>query len=359
MANSFIRYGVGVDLSKDCFHVCLKGLTEGDQEKIVASRKFDQTQSGFDSFKEWLLQKLKNSEAPCTILMEVTGVYHENLLYYLYESGFSVSLVQGARVKHYLKSQNFDSKTDKEDAEGMALMALRGRYRLWKPVSEQMHKIRQLVRYRNKLVATRVSYQNQLHALSHSRHVHQEVIGSAKKMIEQLKKDTRLIEKKITELVKSDEQLWKRVKTIIDSVYGIGFISLITILAETDGFSFITSAKQLTSYAGLNIVENSSGKITGKTKISKQGNARLRKALYTPATTLIRGKKGPLYSLYLRLFERNGKIWKKAQVAVQRKLLCLVYSLWKSGQSYDPDYHLKPKAAVTPLHDTQNQLLNA
>lgn len=72
--------------------------------------------------------------------------------------------------------------------------------------------------------------------------------------------------------------------------------------------------------------------------------------MYMPAISLIRSKKTPLYRLYLRLCERNGGIKKKALVAVQRKMLCLIYALWKSGEAYDPDYHnanqLSPKQST-------------
>ena len=360
MAHSFSRYGVGIDLSKDHFHVCFKGLCSNDAEKIVGTRKFPQTPAGFRAFDQWLQQKRKDKEIPCKILMEVTGVYHENLIYFLHQAGYEVSLMLGSRVKHYLRSIGHVSKTDKEDSQGIASMVLRQQTPTWKPVSEEMHQIRQLIRYRSSLVDSRVSFQNQLHAISHSRLAHKEIVQSIGRIVKQTNADIARIEQQTRQLVKADPELWGRIMTIVDSLPGVGFLTVVTVLAETDGFSFIRSAKQLTSYAGYDIIENQSGKFSGKTRISKQGNARLRKAMYMPALAHIRTADGPLYDLYLRLLKRNGGIKKKARVAVQRKLLCLIYSLWNSGEKYDPQYHLQQQQPpqtkeVVPLPDNNDR----
>jgi len=97
----------------------------------------------------------------------------------------------------------------------------------------------------------------------------------------------------------------------------------------------ITSRKQLASYAGYDIIENSSGAVHRKTRISKQGNARIRSELYMAAVALIRSKKGPIYDLYFRIRQRNPKFYKIANVAVQRKLLLLVYTLFKKQERFD------------------------
>lgn len=341
MAHSFIRYAVGIDVSMDHFHVCFKGLTDQDEEKIIGTRKFTNTDKGLGVFKKWIEQKRKVKNIPCRILMEVTGVYHENLLYFLHKNGYYVSLEQGRRVKNYLKSLGYDSKTDKDDSKGIASMALYRTIKEWKPVSQSLHQIRQMVRYRSSLIDNKVAFQNQLHAIKHSRFTHRDIISSIKRLVGQTEKDIKAMEDKIKKLVKEDQQLWSRMEPIIQSFPGVGFITLITILAEADGFSSIESAKQLTKYAGYDVIQNQSGRFSGKTRISKQGNARLRKTMYMPALALVRTKKTPLYDLYLRLVQRNGGLKKKAQVAVQRKMLCIIFTLWKSGEKYDPEYHLK------------------
>jgi len=344
MKKQIIRYGIGIDMAKNNFAICFKALDSDDKDTIKGSHTFSNTAKGFAEAGAWIEHKRKDKSLPCWIVMEVTGSYHENLIHYLYNAGFQVSLPQSKRVKSYLKSIGHNSKNDKADARGIASMALFQRLDAWQPTSTELHQLRQLVRHRNRLMVNKVALKNQLHAYLHG-HCPEPLVGrSLEAHIKRLKVEIAQLEEEIKTRLKADVKLWKKVKQIIDSLPGVGLVTIASILAETDGFSFIQSAKQLTKYAGYDIVENQSGKYRGKTRISKQGNARLRTAMYMPALCVIRTKKGPLYKLYIRLLKRNGGLKKKALCAVQRKLLCLVYSLWKSGEAYDPNYQpMKPE----------------
>ena len=353
MEVSIERYGVGIDVSKKDFVVCIKSMRSNETESVKGRRKFVNTPKGFGEVKAWLKKQCKEKDAPIRILLEVTGVYHENLLYSLDEAGYYVSLELGQRVQHYLKSLGQDTKTDKEDAKGLASMALHRKLRQWKPVSDQLMAIRQLIRHRARLLSNKVAYENQLHAHQHSHLSDPEVSRSLKRHIKQLKDEIKKLEKSIRERIKADDDLYQRISRIVDSLPGVGWLSVAIVVAETDGFALVRSAKQLTKYAGYDIIERQSGTIKGKARISKRGNERLRTAMYMPALSIIRMKKTPLYQLYLRLLQRNGGLKKKAQVAVQRKLLCLIYSLWKSGMEYDPDYQPLMKAKKTS--ENQNE----
>jgi len=338
MNKQFIRYGIGIDVGKDDLVVCFKALDSDEQEVLRGGRKFANRPSSFKLLASWIEKHRKDSALPCRILLEVTGVYHEELLYFLYEAGYYVSLELGRRVKNYLKSLGQHTKTDKSDASGLASMVLSRKLPVWKPISGQLMHIRQLVRYRNQLITNKVRYENQLHAHSRCAHSALEVTKGIKRHIATLKADIKQLEQQICQHLKADEQLWKLTKRIVDSLPGVGLMTMATILAETDGFSIFRSAKQLTKYAGLDVIEHQSGSLKGKTRISKQGNARLRTALYMPALALIRSKKSPLYQFYLRLIQRNAGGKKKAIVALQRKLLCLIYALWKTEKPYEPEY---------------------
>lgn len=105
-------------------------------------------------------------------------------------------------------------------------------------------------------------------------------------------------------------------------------------IAETNGFASITSSKQLASYSGLDVVMNQSGQYYGRTKISKKGNRHIRSALYLPAMSAVR------YNIRLKQFYENvmqkHKCGKVGIVAVARKMLILIYTLWKNETIYDP-----------------------
>src|SRR5258707_7475501 len=107
-----------------------------------------------------------------------------------------------------------------------------------------------------------------------------------------------------------------------------------TLPVETNGFELIRNKRQLTSYAGFDVKERQSGtSVKGKPRISKKGNKYLRKAMHLPALTAIRHD-GLFKAIFERLVAKHG-IKMKAVVAVQRRLLEMIYTLFKTNQKYD------------------------
>lgn len=332
------KYGVGVDMGKKNFQGCIKSEQLDGQTKVVATKKFDNTPSGHQAFYDWLTKHRKNKDIPCQILIEVTGVYHENLLYYLYDKGLEVCVEMPKKVKRFLQSIGQYSKTDKLDSKGLAEMACERRLKKWKPLSKDIRELRTLLRHRKSLIKSKIQFQNQLHAINHSSLIGKEVKQSLKRSIEALGSQIKRIEKSILKMAEKNKEVYEKINMIVDSLPGLGMISMLTIIAETNGFSEIKSMKQLESYAGYDVIENSSGMHKGKTKISKRGNVHLRTSTYMPTVTIIGQKLQPFYPLYCRIVKRSGGIKKKAMVAVQRKLLVLVYTLWNKNEKFNPNY---------------------
>ncbi|MND70132.1 Transposase IS116/IS110/IS902 family protein [compost metagenome] len=137
-----------------------------------------------------------------------------------------------------------------------------------------------------------------------------------------------------------ESSVLKEATDILTSIPGVGLLTAITVLAETNGFEMIRNKKQLVSYAGLDIKEKQSGiSIQSKPTISKRGNRHLRKALHLPALVAIRHEEH--YSnTFSRLASRHG-IKMKAAVAVQRKLLELMFVIYRRKQRYDPQYRIQ------------------
>lgn len=352
MLKKFAIYGIGLDMGKDHIHVCFGGYTDEQLFKVVAQRKFDNTKSGFKALEQWIGKNRRIKDIPLRVLMEVTGVYHEAVLYFLYDKGYQVSLELSRRVKRYLESIGHKSKNDKLDGKGIARMICERSIEPWKPVSKDILVIRDLLRHRKALIATQTQFRNQLHAMLYHVNAQNDIVKSLKKLVKNLDQEIEKIELKVTELAKENPELNRKVRQISDTVKGLGFISVITVVAETNGFEKFTSMKQLVSYSGYDIVENSSGQFNGKTRISKRGNAHIRANMYMPALSAIRSKSEPFYNLYTRVLKRNGGIKKKAAVAVQRKLLVLIYTLWKKDQAFDENHrnvHHKPgKLEIVP-----------
>lgn len=339
--NGIVKYGIGADMSKDSFHGCFSAMTETGAIKIIAQRKFKNNKSGHTGFKKWIDKNRKDKNLSYQILLEVTGIYHENLLYFLFDNGLLVCLELAKRVKRYIEVIGHKSKNDKLDGQAIATMACERKLRTWQPSSKHIRRLRTLLRHRKALVQTKNRLENQLHAIKHSALAEKAVVNSLVNLIKRMDKEIDKIEEQAVKLAKKEEVFFTKVNLIVQSVKGLGVLSVLTTVAETNGFEEFESAKQLTSYAGYDVVESSSGKYVGKTKISKKGNTHLRTNMYMPSLSLIRSKVAPFYNLYVRLLVRNGGIKKKALVAVQRKLLVLIYTLWKKNEAFDLNYYQK------------------
>ena len=136
------------------------------------------------------------------------------------------------------------------------------------------------------------------------------------------------------------------------TIPGVGLQTAVTVVAETAGFYLIRNSRQLVSYAGIDVVQKQSGiSVRGRSHISKRGNPHLRQCLYFPSFTAVKYNV-PLQNLYHRIMDK-GTIKMKGYVAVQRKLLVLIYTLWKKNEAYQTSltYLEQPQseAALTEL----------
>ncbi|HEX8576799.1 MAG TPA: transposase, partial [Flavobacterium sp.] len=156
------------------------------------------------------------------------------------------------------------------------------------------------------------------------------MIRQQKDTIKLFNKQLKELEKLMQDLINSDDAVKQKVANIC-KIKGIGLLTAATILAETNGFALFKNYKQLVSYAGFDVVERESGTSTGKTKISKKGNGHIRRALFMPAFAAVKHKEKPALDLYNRTIEKHG-IKMKSYVAVQKKLLVLIYHIWKKNE---------------------------
>ena len=67
------------------------------------------------------------------------------------------------------------------------------------------------------------------------------------------------------------------------------------------------------------------------------GNNHIRRALHMPALNMVRYEQKPFLNLYEQIYERS-KIKMKGYTAIQKKLLIIIYTLWKNEQVYNPNY---------------------
>ena len=204
------------------------------------------------------------------------------------------------------------------------------------PPKENLRTIKGLSRERRQLIKTRTELANRKHAQDSSILTDAETTKRTKKLIIQISKQVKEIESQIKEIVRKDKELHEKMKKL-QTIDGVSFTNAITVVAETDGFHLIRNARQLVCYAGLDVVSKDSGtSVHTKGKISRKGNKHIRSAMYFPSLTNVRDKKSHKV-FFDRVFQKHF-IKMKAYVAVQRKLLILMYTLWKNDTVFDPSY---------------------
>lgn len=334
-AASAVRQNLGVDVSKDSLEVVFSTIDVEQYVKVKASRSFANTQAGFKQLQQWLEAK-KVAGIEVTILMEATGIYYEQLAWHLYKQGYKLSVILPTKAKRYLQATGSKSKNDKIDAKGLARMGLEQRLPLWQPLSENIYRLRLLTRQLEDFNNQRTAMLNQLHALQHSAYPVKEVEKNLKKVLTTLEKSILGLEDAITAMIEQDEKLRARVEKIT-AIKGVGIKTVAVLLAETNGFATFENQGQLVSYAGYDIVENQSGKKAGITRMSKKGNAHIRRAMHLPSFGVVRFQEPAFVALYQRLIAR-GKTKMQAYVAVQRKLLILIWALWRKDEKYNAKF---------------------
>jgi len=348
--NTLLKYLIGIDVAKDKFDACLISLDNSLAIKVHSTHKFPNTPAGFKETIVWI-KKFCKEQIPVEILMEATGVYHEKLAIYLTEQKRKVFVVLPNKSHKYLQSLGLKSKNDTIDAKGLAIMCSHGQFNEWKPIAKYFYELRLLTRHYESIQGTRIGFMNQLHALKHSGYSSKEIIKQLEKNITIFEKQLKDIKKLIEKHLASDENIKRKVSQIC-KIKGLDTLSIATVLAETNGFELIKNIGQLVSYAGYDVIENQSGNHIGRTKISKKGNSRIRRILHMPSLITVKYKEPAFSSLYYRIYNKtNMKM--KGYVAVQRKILELIYTLWKKDEAYDPDFkQVVPSKDSTTLDKT-------
>ena len=332
------KQSVGIDVGKDEFYarILRQAKDKPGFHKHFGNRKFPNTAAGFRQFQVWL-DKYVDRNVALTMAMEATGVYHEALAYFLHENGYRVAIELPTKIKAFAKSLNQQSKTDSVDAEVIAQLAIERELRAWTPPTKSMRQLKSLTRQLQAITEARTVAKNQLHAVTHSARPLKMVCKRYQQIIALYDKQIATIEREIDRLRAKDRPLDELLELLV-SIPGVGLKTAAIITAETGGFQLFETRNQLVKYAGMDIKERQSGtSIRGKSKMSKVGNARIRRALYMPSLHYV-NKEGVFGRLYERVLRRTG-IKLKALVAVQRKLLIVMYAVVKNQRPYHPDLH--------------------
>ncbi|RZM24268.1 MAG: IS110 family transposase [Pedobacter sp.] len=332
---AILKQVAGIDVAQNELVVSLGRIDHELTVDIFDYKVFKNNVKGFKELVKWAEKQVKN-ELSVRYVMEATGVYHEPLAYYLTDNGSEVSIVLPNKISNFFRTLDVNTITDKTASEAIARFGLERKLDMWRKPKKIFRDLKQLTRERDQLIVDRTVLKNQLHAESAEAFPNPGSISRVNKRIKLIDKQELEIKAEIAAIVKQDPELVKKID-LMTTIPGVGKLTAVIVLAETNGFELIKNKKQLVAYSGLDVKLKDSGtSVKGKPRISKKGNRHLRKAMYMPALSAMKHNEQHQV-LFVRLVSKHG-IKMKAAVAVQRKILELMYSIFKSEKPFDKNY---------------------
>jgi transposase len=343
---NLLKQVLGIDVAQKELVVTLGRMRDDLTIELYAYNVFKNNEIGFVRLTDWV-NKLTDKAIKVQYVMEATGVYHQKFAYYLDEKKENVSIVLPNKISNYMRTLDIKTITDKTCSEGIARFGLERKLENWGKPKEIYRVLKQLTRERRQITDERTIVKNQLHAEKTEAMPHLSSIQRLEKRIMFLNTLEKEIKIEINKSVKEHKELITDINNVC-TIPGVSILTAVTVLGETNGFELIRNKKQLTSYAGLDVIEKQSGtSVKGKPKISKKGNRYLRSALHLPALSTIKWNDN-FRDQYARIVAKHG-IKMKGCVSVQRKLLELIYVLYKNKTVYDKDYESKKNSVPAQM----------
>lgn len=352
--DTILKQCLGIDVSKDSLSLSFGVLDSKLKKDFMGHPEISNDVSGFKTLRTWLC-KTVDANVDFYVLMEATGVYHQEVCHYLHTLGYQVCVMQSGRVKRYAQSLDQRSKTDALDSKMLSMLGLERELRLWEPASNELQQLKFLSRERSSLLKDKTAETNRQGAMASSSYSNHRANKRHKKRLQLIDEQIAAIEQEMRDLISKDSNLRKRIGHL-ESIPGVSFISAATVVGETLGFESISNGKQLSSYAGYDVVLRESGNFKGRAKISKKGNSHIRAVLHMPSMTCVRCN--PTLRQFYRRLKPNKAKPLVALVAVQRKLLILMFTLWKNGVDYDAEFENKKQQRHKTLAAQDNRLID-
>jgi transposase len=244
-----------------------------------------------------------------------------------------VLLVNPGKARKYAESLNQIHKTDKLDAVTMAWYghAQQHKLTLWQPEAPEIRELKVMIRRLDALEKDLQREQNRQEAAQVSL-LSDRVAQSLKDMIETLKAEIERLQQDIDNHIDRFPEL-KRNRQLLQSIKGIG-----TVMSRELVYLFASkrfkSAKQAAAYIGLIPKLRESGKLKGRTMLSKIGSARIRAKLYMAAVCA--STHNPDIKAQKARLLKAGKVKMQALGAAMRKLIQICFGVIKHQCEYQP-----------------------
>jgi len=317
---------VGIDVSKLKLDVAAQ-----DARGKVKSRVFRNDAAGLAQLDQWLRAR---ALAPDTtrLCMEATGPYSETVATTLSDRGWTLSVVNPARVKGYAQGELSRNKTDRADASLLMRFGAALHPEAWQPAALE---VRQLRAWVDRLQALKDMHQQEANRLEACLASEQEeaLRQSIEEHLQWLSRRMRELERQIDDHLDGHPRLREDAQ-LLQSIPGVGRATTAKVLAYLGDVRRFDTAKALSAFIGVSPRLRLSGSsVKGRSGLCRTGHAFLRQALYMPAMVALKHNPA-VQCLGLRL-KACGLAPKAVIGAAMRKLVCLIYGVLRSGKPFD------------------------
>lgn len=339
------RFYVGMDVSEKSIEIFV--LPQDNDN----GRRFQ-----IDNSRESLIAFCDSVKEPASMLAAMeTGAHsawHSELLE---QRGFQVVVGNARKLAAIWMNKN---KSDREDAEMLARLA-RSDIKLFAPIRHIPTPLRAdlaVIKARNAVSECRTKLMNTARGLLRSFGIDTNGVTSENFARESSKIVPKALRPAMNGIIKEirtlqltikayDREVTKLTRKYPDTAkvgqpVGVGELTSLAFVLMVDDPRRFSDGSRAARYFGLTPKRDQSGTVDKQLGITKEGNRLMRQLLMQCANYVMgRGPDCDLRRFGERIAARGGKIAKrKAKVAIARKLVNLMFRLWVSGETYDPDY---------------------
>ena len=312
---------IGIDVSKDSF------VAAYPKKSGYSTKTFLNTTSGVRQFITSLPE-----DSHC--VMEATGNYSMLLLYLLQQANIIVSMENPQKIKYFARAMLSTTKTDEIDAKLIALYGEKMEPAPFKIPSESIILLKQKRTVLRQLKKQFTAMINLQHSLSVLPKQDPTAKVATEQTIKFLRKQISKMEEEITNISNKE---FKRQMELLTSIKGIGENIASALIMATGGFTYFSSAKQISRFLGLCPTYQQSGtSVNIKGHINRNGDTHLRSMMYVVAFSSIRSNTA-CRETYERL-RSNGKSGRVAIIAVANKLIRQAFAVVTNNRPYIDGY---------------------
>lgn len=294
------------------------GIDVAKAELVIAARPSSErwTVANDERGVKTLIDRLRQ-DRPELIVLEATGGYELLCVAALASAALPVVVVNPRQVRDFARATGQLAKTDRIDADVLALFAERVRPAVRLIADDAAQELDALLARRRQLLEMLQAEKNRAG----------QVFGRGKRLVKKsltahiayLERELRVADTDLGAMVRASPA-WRERDDLLQSVPGVGRIVALTLVAELPELGRL-SRREIAKLVGIAPLSRDSGTMRGR-RFVQGGRASVRAALYMAALVATRHN-AVIRAFYQRLVAA-GKPKKLALVACMRKLLTIL-----------------------------------